>query len=109
MVCLLVSRVSSGLTIPSPKTPAPGKLLAGRKLRGVPLPAAAAAVVVAGVACNMAQRRLARNAPAGLADDDGHLALVVEALGFLRPEHRLAAADLAVGEAGEDHRMRRRR
>ena len=56
----------------------------------------------------MRQRRLARNAAAGLADDDGHLALIVEALGLQRPDHRLAAADLAVGKAGEDHRVRRR-
>ena len=38
----------------------------------------------------MAQRGFARDAAASLADDDGHLAFIVEALGFQRPDHRLA-------------------
>src|SRR5438477_13275 len=76
-------------------------------LRSTPLPDTDAAVIVAGVARDMRERGLARNAAAGLADDDGHLAFVVEALGLQRPDHRLAAADLAVGKAREDHRVRR--
>ncbi len=93
---------------PRPEAAGADEILARRELRGVALPVADAAVIVAGIAGDMRQRRLARNAAAGLADDDGHLALIVEALGLQRPDHRLAAADLAVGKAGEDHRMRRR-
>ena len=93
---------------PGPEAAGRHEILAGGELRGVPLPVANAAVIIAGIAGDVAQRRLARNAAAGLADDHGHLAFIIETLGFQRPDHRLAAADLAVGEASEDHRMRRR-
>src|SRR5450755_1378635 len=56
----------------------------------------------------MAQCQLARDTAATLADDDGHLALVVEPPGFQRPDHRLSTAHLTVGKAGKNHRMQRR-
>ena len=92
---------------PRPEATGSHEILARSELRGVPLPVADAAVIVAGVAGDVRKRLLTRNAAAAPADDYGQFALVIEALGFQRPDHRLAAADLAVGEAGEDHRMRR--
>src|SRR5258708_18773578 len=71
------------------------------------LPVANAAVIVAGISRDMRQSVLPRNPAAALADDHGQLALIVKTLGFERPDHRLAAADLAVGKAGEDHGMGR--
>src|SRR5215475_1948453 len=73
------------------------------------LPVANAAVIVTGIACDMAERGLARNPPAALADDDSHFTFIIKTLRLQRADHRLAAADLAVGKAGEDHRMRRGR
>src|SRR5690606_22062308 len=54
----------------------------------------------------MLERALARDASAGLADDDGKLALVVELHRFARPHDRLEMTDEAVRETYEDHRMR---
>jgi hypothetical protein len=48
----------------------------------VTLPVADAPIVVAGIARDVRERLRARDAAAAFADDDGQLALIVEALGL---------------------------
>src|SRR6185312_4153544 len=66
------------------------------------------AVVVAGVAGDVAPAIDLGDAAAALADDHGDLALVVEHGRLARQDHRLAVADLGVGAAREDRGLLRR-
>src|SRR5215475_7314495 len=68
---------------PRAKTAALGKGLAGEKLAGVALPVAHAALVVAGISCDILERAACRNVTAGLADDQGEFAIIVKIVAHL--------------------------
>ena len=57
----------------------------------------------------MVERALGRDALPPFPDDDGDLGLVIELLGFGRPEDRLAVPDQGVGHPQEDARKRGQR
>src|SRR4029077_12411087 len=86
---------------PGAERAGPGKILAGRELVGVALIVADAALIVTSVSGDVVPRRGARDIAAGLADDDGELALEIEILRHARADDVGEMPGLAVGEAAE--------
>ena len=69
------------------------------------LPVPDAALVVAGVTCDMLERAACRNVAACLADDGGEFALIVKVVADPRLHQRLLMSDLAAGKAREQRRL----
>ena len=84
-----------------------GEVLAGKELAGMALPVADAALVVAGIARHVVQRLRRRDAAAPGADHHRQLTLEVELVRDGGLDQRLAVADLAAGEAGEQRGLLR--
>ena len=72
------------------------EVLAGRKLMRVTLEIADAAIIVAGIAGNVAHRLRLGNVAPRLADDDREFAFIVEVSRDPRPHDRLQMSGLAV-------------
>src|SRR5579863_2333387 len=87
---------------PRPKGAGMVKILARNELRGMPLPLADRAIIIAGVSGDDTLPVRFCNMSAAAADDHRQLTLVVERRGSLRTDHGLAVPNLGAGVTGKD-------
>lgn len=69
------------------------------------LPVTHAAIVVTGITSHVIECRLFRDIPSAAPDYDGHLSFIVEPVGHVRFNQRLAVSHLRTGIACEDGRI----
>lgn len=105
MVRSPMSGSSSGVTIHGPKTSGMRKVLARGELVGMMLPVAHAAVVIARISRDVLEGAIARNIPAGPADDKGQLPFIIKVGRDMRANNVSQVPGLRVGESGEDRRV----